>query len=405
VPARSFADEAAARNQRIAFFEQRLAADPIDFVSLNALAFDYLQRAREAGDIADYQRAELAASRSVELLPRDNYNGLTAMAALRLAQHDFAAAAELAVAATAASPGKAAAYGILGDAQIGLGDYDGAAAAYGRMLDIEPALPALSRQADLAWLQGETLDAADFWRQALAFDDGLPIENQAWAYSQLGRMSFAQGDLGAAQEHYERSFDLMPGYVHALAGLGSVAAAEGDWNAAIEHYVAAQERLPLPEYVAALGDVYDRAGRLAVAGDQYALVDAIDSLYRANGIDTERQLALFYADHDRELERALAMAERAYAAGRGIYAADTLAWALFKNVRADEAATLSEEALRLGTPDPLLHYHAAQIRYALGDFDGARAHLDRVFALNPDFSVLHAPDVRELRAALAAKGQ
>ena len=53
-PAASAAEEAAAREQRIAFFEARAAADPIDFLSLNNLAAEYLQRARETGDVADY---------------------------------------------------------------------------------------------------------------------------------------------------------------------------------------------------------------------------------------------------------------------------------------------------------------------------------------------------------------
>src|SRR3954447_6764069 len=59
-PTASAADELAARNLRIAFFEARLQNDPIDIVSLNQLAGQYLQRARETGDVGDYQRAETA---------------------------------------------------------------------------------------------------------------------------------------------------------------------------------------------------------------------------------------------------------------------------------------------------------------------------------------------------------
>jgi hypothetical protein len=58
----SAADQAAAREARIAFFEARAAADRLDFLSLNVLAGEYLQRARETGDVADYQRAEAAAA-------------------------------------------------------------------------------------------------------------------------------------------------------------------------------------------------------------------------------------------------------------------------------------------------------------------------------------------------------
>src|SRR6188508_167159 len=60
-PKASATEESMAREQRIAFFEARAAADPIDFPSLNNLAAEYLQRARETGDVADYARAEAAA--------------------------------------------------------------------------------------------------------------------------------------------------------------------------------------------------------------------------------------------------------------------------------------------------------------------------------------------------------
>ena len=58
----SAAADAQLRSERITFFETRAAADPIDFVSLNILASEYLQRARETGDVADYNRAEYAAN-------------------------------------------------------------------------------------------------------------------------------------------------------------------------------------------------------------------------------------------------------------------------------------------------------------------------------------------------------
>jgi tetratricopeptide (TPR) repeat protein len=392
-----------AREQRIAFFEARAAADPIDFLSLNNLAAEYLQRARETGDVADYARAEAAATRSVELIPVDNYAGLTLLASVRLVQHDFAAVQDLADRALLLKPLGPVAYGLLGDAQIGLGRYDEAFENYDKMRALDAGLPALSRLANHAFITGDRFDSVDLWKQAIAKSEGLPVENQAWAHVQLGVTYFAYGDLGAAAEEHERALRLFPDYVHALAGLAQTRAAQGRYDEAIELYTRAVARLPQPQYVAALGDVYAAAGRDAEAQEQYALVGAIASLYESSGINTDLQIAMFYADHDRNLGVGLAMAQAAYDAGPGVYAADALAWALYKNGRYAEAAAMSDVALAQGTPEASFFYHAALIRLALDDNAAASEHLQRALDLNPNFSPLHADAARQLLVELETK--
>ena len=53
-----------------------------------------------------------------------------------------------------------------------------------------------------------------------------------------------------------------------------------------------------------------------------------------------------------------------YAATPTVRAADALAWALHRLGRDDEAKRSSDEALRLGSRDPLLRYHAGAIAAA-----------------------------------------
>jgi Flp pilus assembly protein TadD len=59
-------------------------------------------------------------------------------------------------------------------------------------------------------------------------------------------------------------------------------------------------------------------------------------------------------------------------------------------------------ALRLGTDDPMLHYHAGVIAAALGRDRIAARHLGRALALNPRFDVRQAPRARATLAALGA---
>jgi tetratricopeptide (TPR) repeat protein len=398
-PRLSVAEELQARNDRIAFFEQRAAADALDFASLNLLAFEYLQRARATGDVDDYARAEAAATRSLSVLPQDNLNGSLALASVRLVQHDYAAALTLSDEAIVLKPGGAAGYGLKGDALFGLGRYDEADKAYQRQVLLEPDVGALSRLAGLAFIRGDNLNAEDFWKQAIDRGAGSR-ENQAWAQVQLGRLYFDSGNLDLANKQYEAALQNFPEYIHALAGQAAVMAARGRWDGSARLYETVVQRQPEPEYVIALGDVYARAGREADARRQYDLVDVIDHLYRAAGIDTDLQLALFNADHDQNLDAAVQSAAMAYERAPGVYAADAYAWTLFKTGQVKEADRLMSDALRLGTPDARLHYHAGNVRLALGDEAGARRSLEQALRLNPHFSLLHAPDARQTLAEL-----
>ena len=399
-PAVTAAGELAARNERITFFEGRAAADPIDYVSRNILAVQYLQRARETGDLSEYGRAEAAAEASLSILPRDNAGGLIALASVQLSRHAFAEAKETAAAVIALRPLDATGYSLRSDANAALGRYEEAAADLQKMVQVQPGLPAFSRLAHLAFLQGDLVNAKDFWRQALAKDDGLPLENRAWVQVQLGELHRSVGELAQAEKSYRAALTTFPDYVHALAGLAYVRATQGRWQDAIALFESVQRRLPQPLHLAALGDVYRKAGRTAEAEQQYELVEAVDSLYRSNGINTDLALARFYTDHDRGLERALDMAQQTYAAAPGVYAADALAWALYKAGRYQEAGTLSDEAMRLGTPEPAFYFHAGMIHYALGEDAPAAALLDKALKLNPRFSLLQADFARQTLARI-----
>jgi tetratricopeptide (TPR) repeat protein len=172
---------------------------------------------------------------------------------------------------------------------------------------------------------------------------------------------------------------------------------------AADLYRKALDVVPLPEYAAALGDVYTRLGRTAEAGKQYALVEYIGRLSALNRTVYNRELALFYADHDRHLPQALELARKELEARRDIYSYDVLAWALYKNGRAREAQAAMAEALRLGTPDARLFFHAGMIHRALGDHDRAREALRRALRLNPRFHLLHAQVATSVLAELQAR--
>jgi tetratricopeptide (TPR) repeat protein len=79
---------------------------------------------------------------------------------------------------------------------------------------------------------------------------------------------------------------------------------------------------------------------------------------------------------------------------KDIYGYDAAAWAYYKNGKSEEAQSLMDQAMSLGTPDAYLYYHAGMIALELGDEAQARAYLEQALAINPHFSILYADEAR-----------
>jgi len=383
-----------ATDQVLKFHQARVLADPDDPLAHNRLAAAYVQKARESGDLTYYGLAETAALRSVALLPRgpSATSATTTLALVHLARHEFSEALARARAALDLGPGEAAPHAVAGDALVELGEYEAAAQAYGRIANVEGPRRPDSRLAYLQFLRGDAAGAIAGMRRAVEVIRATSPagEPAAWARAQLGDLLFHAGDLPGAEAAYRESLAAAPGYHRALAGAARVHAARGQFRDAVERYQKALAVIPLPEYAAALGDVYTRLGREADARRQYTLVEYIGRLSALNRTVYNRELALFYADRGVRPADALALARRELQARRDVYTYDVLAWALLRSGRAREAVEPMTQALRLGTPDARLFFHAGMIHHALGETDAARDHLGRALALNPAFHVLQA---------------
>ncbi|HEX6291558.1 MAG TPA: tetratricopeptide repeat protein [Herpetosiphonaceae bacterium] len=371
---------------QIQTLQSRIRRAPANPDSYALLGHAYLQRVRETGDPGYYGKAESVFNAALKRDPR-HVEALIGKGTLALARHDFREALSLGQHARSLNPAVPRIYGVIGDAQIELGQYEAAVQTIQQMVDLRPDLSSYSRVSHLRELYGDLPGAIEAMRQAV--DAGGPTaENTQWVRVQLGNLYFAQGDLTAAQREYQQALARLPAYVHAQAGLARIRAIQGRYAEAIELYNVATQRMPLPEYLIALGDVYAKQGDQQQARRQYDLVLAIDRLFSASGVNTDLELALFFADHTIELPTALAKARAAYAARPSIHAADSLAWTLYSTGSYAEAQHYASESLRLGTHDPLKLFHAGMIAHALGQNQQARDYLQRAVDLNPHFSLL-----------------
>jgi tetratricopeptide (TPR) repeat protein len=373
--------------------ERRVREHPRDAESLALLGLAYQQRVRETGDPGYYPRSEEALRRSLALLPVNDL-AVTGLAALAASRHRFPAARRLAQRALRLNPYSPAALGILGDARIEAGDYDGAFAAFDRMVSLKPTVASYARISYARELLGRTGGAIDAMKLAVGAAAGTG-EPAAWALVELGNLYYNGGRLRPADRAYREALARFPEYHRARAALARVEAARGRVDEAVALYQDALETVPLPEYAVRLGETLAAADRDAEADEAYELVDAMQRLFEANGTRTELETALVDLDRNVDAADALARARVAYEERRSIEAEDVLAWALYRNGRCIEALRHSESALRLGTRDALKLFHKGMIERCLGRDEASRNTLSKALALNPYFSPRWAPVAQE----------
>jgi tetratricopeptide (TPR) repeat protein len=383
IAARSAIPESATTDQRIASLDKLIAQNPKSVAYQNQLAAAYMQKVRETVDFGYLDRAERILN-GVLLSDDGNYEALRMREVVELERHHFQAAADLAEAIIGLHPGDPWSYGVLGDASMEMGRYDRAAAAYQRMLNLRPDQSSLNRASWYEFVSGRPAQAIALMKQAIESGARSP-ENTAWCLVDLGNLYFKTGDIDQAAQSFSQAAQTFPGYHAAQAGLGRVRGARGDYAGAIAAYLKAQNSVPMPEYAAALEQLYTLLHQPEEARKQRDLIDFVDRMSRLASEKTNRNLALIYADENRNLDRALDLVQEELKVRNDIFTHDALAWVLFQRkdyTRAEESARV---ALQLGTPEPAFYYHASRIAAVLGKQDEARKLLSRAMELNPKF--------------------
>jgi tetratricopeptide (TPR) repeat protein len=393
----------AAANDTIRYLEDRIKRNPDDFIANNKLVSEYLQRLRETGDITYLNLASRCAEASLKILPAEqNEGGLAALTQVEFSSHDFATARDHAQQLAEMEPNKGYPYQFLGDALLELGQYEDATAAFSKMKELGGIrdltnVAVEQRLARLALLHGDNALAMRHFSTALKITTLMlepPKETVAWCQWQLGETAFAGGAHAAAEKYYRDSLETFPDYFRSLASLGRVRAARGDMPDAIAQYEKVVKILPDPNFVAALGDLYKLSGRDEDAANQYKLVETIGHLSTLSGTLYNRQLALFYADHDMKPDEAYQNAAKEYEVRQDIYGADAVAWTALKAGKVPEAQAAIKEALKLGTKDAKLYYHAGMIEKAAGNAGEAKRLLGLALKTNPGFDPLQSVNAK-----------
>jgi len=376
--------------------EGAVRVDPRDAGRLGELGLAYQLRWRETGDPSFLPLSERALRRALRARPRDAAATL-GLGNLALIRHDFRGALALGREARRRAPFAGRPYGVVGDALIELGRYPQAFAEFDRMTAVKPSLASYARIAYARELTGDRRGATAAMNLALDAAGGVP-EPTAWAHVELAKLALGDGLVDAAARHVRAALAIFPGYVLALEQQARVDAARGRLGAAVATARRAATAVPLPQFVALLGDLLDRQGRTVAAARERATVAAIDRVLAANGLRVDLESAVFRADHRIRPAQTVRLARRARADRPSIYGDDALGWALARAGRCAEAEPWLDRALRLGTKDALLYFHRGYAAGCAGDRRAMRAWYRRALEQSPVFSVRWAPVAREALA-------
>lgn len=380
-----------------AMWRARVRENPGDYLSRTRLGRTLLSLARESGDLPLYERAEAHLRRAAADAPNDA-GAVTGLAASLSAQHEFAEALALLDELHAQRPQDQGVRAAIADAHIDLGDYD---AAFAAVDDLAAELPdntaTLSRQARVAGLTGRNADAVDLAEQALhaAASIGMRPADAAALWFQLAFFQYQAGSIDDAEATLRSALRIEAEHGPSTELLGKVLVAQGRLDDAVELYEEILTTTAAADLHGLLAEVYTAQGRDEEAAEQNRLGTEVAEAQVGRFPAERRHLASFFADTDPV--RFLELMEEDLATRRDVFGLDLLAWAQYLDGDEDAALATSREALRLGTVDAPMLFHAGMIELEAGDADRGRDLLEQALDLNPGFDL---GDAATARAAL-----
>jgi len=358
-----------------------------------ALGRLWVRKARVAGDPGLYLNARACADIALDIEP-DNLPAQNLVAIVLESEQKFRDALDVADRILAKYPNDLMALGTRSDALLEIGRVEDAVDTTQKMVDLKPDLPSYSRAAYLRWLTGDVKGAeAIAWRAIDAGRDPRELEPLAWAIVQAAMMFWNEGDFAGANAGFDKALQAVKEYPPALVGKGRyMLLAANEPAAAVPLFERAYKASPSAEAAWLLGDARQAAGDTEGAAREYAEV------VKRGRKDDARTLVQFYATKNRDIDEAVRLAEADLKVRGGPYTDDASAWALYRAGRIKDARIASDRALRFGTKDATLLFHAGAIRIAAGDKAAGLKLVREALTRNPRFDLTGAAEAATLTA-------
>ena len=372
--------------EKVAELLDKIRKDPNDIKPRLQVAMIYLAEARITGEHPYYYPAILTILDGVLTIDPKNFEATTFKSSVKMSQHQFAEAKQLAEQARQINPDNAYVYGVLVDANVELGNYEEAVAMSDKMQQLKPSLESYSRASYLREIYGNYPSSIEAMK--LAVQAGLPgSEPQCWSKNTLGHLYETTGQLAKAEQQYEGILQMRPSYAFAFAGEARVYKARKEYDKALMTLEKAAKIMPEFSFHEQMAEIYDLQGQSEKAKTKYAeVVKMLDDDARS-GHSVDLELCKLYTKTG-QLDSALVYGQKEYEKRpKNIDVNHALAWVYFKKNDLKNAQQHMEVALRTGSKDPELLQQAGAIELALGNASASNKLVAAARKTNPDFTL------------------
>lgn len=251
---------------------------PDSWMALEQLASAHLERARLAGDYADYAAAESLIAAAFERAP-EGAGPFLLRASLSFTLHRLdRVEADLRREERRIvldGPARASIEGMRGDVALQRGQLEEARRRFEHALSIHDDMAAHARLAQCLWKLGDFAGARAEYRAAGARYHGSSARPRAWTHLQLGLVELSRGRLDEAMAHYRDAEREMPGWWLVDEHIAEVILKQGGLDDADARYRDLVARTGDPEFMDQLARIHrargDETGAMAWAGRAEAL--------------------------------------------------------------------------------------------------------------------------------------
>ncbi len=383
-----FEAELARIDEQIGGLGPAALADPLDPERATTYVYRLYQRGSLTGDPRQLAAADAAIDQLIGRVPNpsDLYY-LKANLAFKVHRLD-----EVRRALDASAPLRESPQGrsLAADLAFQEGRYAEAREAYRELVREQGGWDDMARLAHLEFKLGDADGADRLFAEAADELTAKQMRHYAWVELQRGVIDLKRGRKEEARAHYERAGRAYSGYWMVDEHRAELLGASGDYGPAAALYESVIERAPRPEFMQALGELYDAAGDPEAAAAWY---DRAHSAYLESAGRGEvmyyHHLVDFYADVREDGPEAVRWAEKDLALRENFATQAALAWALYRAGRHIEARHWIERSLASGARDAHLFRQAAAI-YRLAGGNGEVEKFEQLASeINPHHRGFH----------------
>jgi tetratricopeptide (TPR) repeat protein len=363
----------------VEFYRLRVDRDPESGLSLAGLANAYWKIGRSTGEVSWFLLAERTAQKSLAVLPFDNIGARLTLAKIAQNRHDFMTANKIIADIFKEKPNHREGEAILVTSYLATGQLVEAEKLVSSLATRSPTLEVLTLQALVSEARGKENTSQQFMK-AIAAEEPGETGSSALVRVLFGRYYSRRGNFDRAAELYGEAMRILPNYPLAAIEFAALETRRGNYPEAERLY----DRVPL--YYEGTGTIYDsvvwqgKARLRQLQGKEFnSLLDRVEALLREevnsgnsnSSFGHRHELAELLLDRDRphNYTEALQLMEAEVRVRQDAATLATLARALTKLNRWQEARSTIEKALALGTKDPAFFIQAAEIEGKLGNVD------------------------------------